>query len=125
MASIGISDGFNRLTSGNKSSAYSTSADFGDINGDSLIDVRDLVRIAKKAADSAVSAVYKAADYNSDNVIDSYDLAAFRKQLLGSITLRPVCEHPRVAERDADYSFYAADTDNIPEEYHPSASDEG
>ena len=33
LASIGISDGFNRLTSGNKSSAYSTSADFGDING--------------------------------------------------------------------------------------------
>ena len=66
LASIGISDGFNRLTSGNKSSAYSTSADFGDINGDGLIDVRDLVRIKKKAADSAVSAVYKAADYNSD-----------------------------------------------------------
>lgn len=125
LASIGISDGFNRLTSGNKSSAYSTSADFGDINGDSLIDVRDLVRIAKKAADSAVSAVYKAADYNSDNVIDSYDLAAFRKQLLGSITLRPVCEHPGVAEMDADYSFYAADTDYIPEEYLTlSASDE-
>ncbi len=129
LASIGISDGFNRLTSGNKSSAYSTSADFGDANGDSLIDVRDLVRIKKKAADSAVSsavsAVYKAGDYNSDNVIDAYDLATLRKQLLGSLTLRPVCEHPGVAEMDADYSFYAADTDYIPEEYLTlSASDE-
>ena len=125
LALIGISDGFNKLTSGNKSSAYSTSTYFGDINGDSLIDVRDLVRIKKKAADSAISAVYKSADYNSDNVIDAYDLAALRKQLLGSITLRPVCEHPGVAEMDADYSFYAADTDYIPEEYLTlSASDE-
>lgn len=125
LASIGISDGFNRLISGNETSAYSTSTYFGDANGDSLIDVRDLVRIKKKAADSAISAVYKSADYNSDNVIDAYDLAALRKQLLGSITLRPVCEHPGVAEMDADYSFYAADTDYIPEEHLTlSASDE-
>lgn len=117
LKSIGIDDGFNKLTSCNKSSAYSTAADFGDTDGDGLIDILDLVRIKKKAEDPAVSVVYKAADYNSDNVIDVYDLSALRKQLLGSLTLRPVCEHPGVAEMDADYSFYAADTDYIPEEY--------
>ena len=52
----------------------------GDANGDGSVDIRDLVRMKKLAANDDYT---QSADLISDNKIDSLDLAEIRKYLLG------------------------------------------
>ena len=55
----------------------------GDCNGDSKIDILDLVRLKKYSADNNTEIVSVNADMNSDNIVDSSDLVHLRKLILG------------------------------------------
>lgn len=125
LAQIGMENGFNMLIEADKSSAYSSSYAFGDVNSDGEADIRDMIRLKKRLAGLESDIVYYSADFNADGRVDSIDLAICRKKLLGELILQPVCEHPGVAEEDAHYSFFAADDNYIPEEYLNLTSSDG
>ena len=60
--------------------------EYGDINADSNVDIKDLIRLKKYLADKQNVKVYCAAantDKSRDLEINALDLAALRKQLLG------------------------------------------
>lgn len=62
---------------------------FGDANGDSLVDIRDLVRMKRYISDTSDGSVWidsGACDYNGDSYIDSSDLGSMRRQLLTAKT---------------------------------------
>lgn len=55
----------------------------GDCNGDSKIDILDLVRLKKYSADNNTEIVSVNADMNGDNIVDASDLVHLRKLILG------------------------------------------
>ena len=62
---------------------------FGDADGDSLVNICDLVRLKKYLSDTDGSSVrinFSACDYNGDDNINSFDLGAMRRQLLTAKT---------------------------------------
>ena len=59
--------------------------EYGDVNADSAVDIRDLIRLKKYLADKSGVSIYLAAantDNSSDSTIDALDLAALKKQLI-------------------------------------------
>lgn len=61
----------------------------GDVNGDALVDIKDLLRVQKHLlGTSNLSGIYNiAADNNYDNNLNVQDLLRIQKHILGSITL--------------------------------------
>lgn len=55
----------------------------GDVNGDGMVDGRDLVRLAKYIAGSNVTIDAAAADMNGDGNVDGRDVLRLAKQLAG------------------------------------------
>ena len=54
----------------------------GDVTGDGIVDVKDLIRLKKYLADDAISIEMRTADIASDDVIDALDIIALRKLIL-------------------------------------------
>lgn len=54
----------------------------GDLNGDGIVDLKDLIRLKKKTADDAVIIHKLTGDINRDTVINALDLVLLRKGLL-------------------------------------------
>ena len=59
----------------------STDPLYGDADGNSVIDIRDLVRVKKFSAGIVSEINTQRADINFDGIVDSDDLAAIRRQL--------------------------------------------
>ena len=56
----------------------------GDINGDEIIDIRDLVRVKKYIANvDGINVIADNSDFNNDDSTDTYELTQLRKYLLG------------------------------------------
>lgn len=58
-----------------------TAFELGDVNEDGRVDIRDLIRLKKLAADDE-SADNPLADINNDRIFDALDLAALRRYLM-------------------------------------------
>lgn len=55
---------------------------YGDVNGDDLVDIKDLIRYKKYMSGSSKLVTYIYADVCKDNILDSGDMAALRKILM-------------------------------------------
>ena len=55
----------------------------GDVNGDGVVNIMDLIRFKHHEANDNVEFYDEAADINGDSKINSQDLVALRKLLLG------------------------------------------
>ena len=79
------------LTSGPESQTYSVVL-YGDINGDNVINIFDLVKVQKQILKTGnlSGAYFKSADVNKDGKVDIFDLVKVQKYILKTGTISQV-----------------------------------